>query len=79
MGVKARYRGRHLPNDYYFLQPIDTWIRKVSKEIKLIDKDKIYKEEAKDITNKCFKFGVNPILIIIKERGISVNYSLQIY
>ena len=49
------------PDDYYFLQPIDTWVHKLSKEIKLIDKDKIYKNEAKNITNKCFEFEVNPI------------------
>ena len=47
--------------DYYFLQPIDTWVHKFSKEIKLINKDKIYRNEAKDITDRCFNFGVNPI------------------
>lgn len=47
--------------DYYFLQPIDTWVHKLSKEIKLINKDKIYRNEAKDITDRCFNFGVNPI------------------
>lgn len=47
--------------DYYFLQPIDTWVHKISQKIGLVNKDKIYKNEAKDITNKCFEFGVNPI------------------
>lgn len=49
--------------DYYFLQPIDTWVHQVSKKLKLTNKnkDKIYKDEAKDLTNKCFKLGVNPI------------------
>lgn len=49
------------PDDYYFLQPIDTWVHKLSKKIGLIDKDKIYKDEAKDITDRCFEFGINPI------------------
>jgi len=48
-------------DDYHFLQPIDTWVHKISKNIGLINKDKIYKGEAKDITDKCFEFGVNPI------------------
>jgi len=48
-------------NDYYFLQPIDTWVHKLSKTIGLINEDKIYEGEAKDITDKCFKFEVNPI------------------
>ena len=47
--------------DYYFLQPIDTWVHNLSKRIELVKKDKIYRDEAKDITDKCFKFGVNPI------------------
>lgn len=55
---------------YYYLQPVDTWVHQVSKELKLIDlekakdkngKSKIYEDEAKDITDKCFEFGVNPI------------------
>lgn len=52
----------HLNNkDYYFLQPIDTWVNKISQKVGLINKDKIYKDEAKDITDKCFKYGANPI------------------
>ncbi len=47
--------------DYYFLQPIDTWVHNLSKSIDLVDNNKIYKGEAKDITDKCFEFGVNPI------------------
>jgi len=47
--------------DYYFLQPIDTWVHNLSKKIKLVDNDKIYRDEAKDITDKCFEFRVNPI------------------
>jgi len=47
--------------DYYFLQPIDTWVHNLSKRIELVDNDKIYGDEAKDITDKCFEFGVNPI------------------
>lgn len=46
---------------YYYLQPIDTWVHKLSKELRLIDKDKIYRDEARDITNKCFELGINPI------------------
>ena len=49
------------PDDYYFLQPIDTWVHKISRKVGLINKDKIYKDEAKDITDKCFEIGVNPI------------------
>ncbi len=49
------------PEDYYFLQPVDTWVHKLSKKIKLINRDKIYKDEARDITDKCFKFDVHPI------------------
>jgi len=47
--------------DYYFLQPIDTWVHNLSRRIKLVNNDKIYRDEAKDITSKCFEFGVNPI------------------
>ena len=47
--------------DYYFLQPIDTWVHNLSRRIKLVNNDKIYRDEAKDITDKCFEFGVNPI------------------
>jgi len=31
------------------------------KSIGLVDRDKIYRDEAKDITDKCFELGVNPI------------------
>lgn len=47
--------------DYYFLQPIDTWVHNLSKSIGLVDRDKIYRGEAKDITDKCFELEVNPI------------------
>jgi len=48
--------------EYYFLQPIDTWVHNLSKKIGLVDKrSNIYEGEAKDITDKCFEFGVNPI------------------
>ena len=47
--------------DYYFLQPIDTWVHNLSRRIKLVNNDKIYRNEAKDITDKCLEFGVNPI------------------
>lgn len=47
--------------EYYFLQPIDTWVHNLSKRIELVNSDKIYSDEAKDITDKCFEFGVNPI------------------
>ena len=47
--------------DYYFLQPIDTWVHKISKKIGLVNRDKIYKNEAEDITDKCFEVEVNPI------------------
>jgi hypothetical protein len=47
--------------DYYFLQPIDTWVHNLSRRIELVNNDKSYKNEEKDITDKCFEFGVNPI------------------
>lgn len=58
--------------DYYFLQPVDTWVHQVSinENLRLIDlekakdkngKSKIYIGEAEDITDKCFELGVNPI------------------
>lgn len=47
--------------EYYFLQPIDTWVHNLSKRIELVNNDKIYRDEAKDITDKCFEFRVNPI------------------
>jgi len=47
--------------DYYFLQPIDTWVHNLSKSIDLVNKDKIYRGEAKDITDECFELGVNPM------------------
>lgn len=46
---------------YYLLQPIDTWVHQLSKRVGLVDKNKIYKGEAKDITEKCFEFKTNPI------------------
>ena len=55
---------------YYYLQPVDTWVHQVSEKLELIDlekakdkndKSKIYGDESKDITDKCFEFGVNPI------------------
>ena len=53
------------PEDYYYLQPVDRWVYKVSREINLIEEYGDYnrkaKEIAKDITDKCFKFDVNPI------------------
>jgi len=48
-------------NDYYFLQPIDTWVHNLSKKVGLINKDKIYNDEAKDITDRCFEFEINSI------------------
>jgi hypothetical protein len=48
-------------NDYYYLQPIDTWVHQISRKIGLVHKDKIYSAESKDIVNKCFEFEVNPI------------------
>jgi len=48
-------------NDYCFLQPVDTWVHNLSKRIGLVSRDKIYKSEAKDITDKCFELRVNPI------------------
>lgn len=47
--------------DYYFLQPIDTWVHKISKELELVGEDKIYRGEAKNITDKCFELEINPI------------------
>ena len=47
--------------DYYFLQPIDTWVHNLSKSISLVNKDKIYRVEEKDVTDKCFELDVNPI------------------
>lgn len=47
--------------DYYFLQPIDTWVHQLSKRVGLVGRDKIYTGEAKDITEKCFRFNTNPI------------------
>ena len=34
---------------------------KISKELELIGEDKIYRGEAKDITDKCFELEINPI------------------
>ena len=54
--------GNYLSDEeYYFLQPIGTWVHNLSKRIELVDRRKIYKVEAKDITDKCFELGVNPI------------------
>jgi len=47
--------------DYYFLQPIDTWVHNLSKSIDLVERSKIYRGEVKDITDKCLELGVNPI------------------
>ena len=33
--------------DYYFLQPIDTWVHNLSKRIELVDRSKIYKAKQK--------------------------------
>lgn len=47
--------------DYYYLQPVDTWVHQISKEIGLIEEVKIYKNEARDIVDRCHDFEVNPI------------------
>lgn len=47
--------------DYYYLQPIDTWVHQISRQIGIIKKDDIYKDESLDIVNRCHDFGVNPI------------------
>ena len=47
--------------DYYYLQPVDTWVHQISKHIGIVTKNDIYKNESLDIVNKCHEFGVNPI------------------
>jgi len=47
--------------DYYLLQPVDTWVHQISKRIGIVNRNDIYPEESKDITNKCFDMGINPI------------------
>ncbi len=47
--------------DYYYLQPVDTWVHQISRHIGIVEKDEIYKNESLDIVNKCHEFGVNPI------------------
>ncbi len=47
--------------DYYFLQPIDTWVHQLSNRVGLVHKNKIYRGEAKDITERCFEFKTDPI------------------
>ncbi len=48
---------------YNYLQPVDTWVHQLAKKLNLINPDRtsIYKDEAKDISLKCFEYGVNPI------------------
>lgn len=48
-------------SDYYYLQPVDTWVHQISKLIRLVKEDEIYKEESKDIVDKCHRMKVNPI------------------
>ena len=69
-----KYLDKKVEN-YYFLQPIDTWVHQVSQKLGMINLEKcrhikkktgeeecnIYTDEAKDITNACWKLGVNPI------------------
>lgn len=47
--------------DYQFLQPIDTWVHKLSQRLGLVASDKIYNNEGKDISEKCLELGINPI------------------
>ena len=47
--------------DYYSLQPVDTWVHQISQKIELIREDKIYKNESKDIVDRCREFKISPI------------------
>lgn len=47
--------------DYYYLQPVDTWVHQISRNIGIVEKDDIYNNEALDIVDKCHEFEVNPI------------------
>ncbi len=50
------------PDDYYYLQPVDIWVHRLSRKLGLVSREEIYHEkEARDITNRCFELGVNPI------------------
>jgi len=47
--------------DYYYLQPVDTWVHQISRQIGIVEKEEIYNDESLDIVDRCNEFGVNPI------------------
>jgi len=57
------YKEKLSKEDFYYLQPIDTWVHQVSKKIGIINEkeEKIYKGEAKDIVDFCWENKIDPI------------------
>ena len=69
-----RYLDKKVEN-YYFVQPVDTWVHQISRSLGMINLEKcrninkktreeecnIYRDEPKDITDACWQLGVNPI------------------
>jgi len=49
------------PDDYIYLQPIDTWVFQVAKEIGMINEEKIKKCHPEQIVKKCQEFSIDPI------------------
>lgn len=53
---------KHLKkNEFQFVQPIDTWVHRVSKSMEIVKRKNIYTREPIDIVNVCIKYGVDPI------------------
>ena len=50
-----------IDEDYCYLQPVDTWVHQISRQLKLTKHKYICPEEAADLAKSCLKVGVNPI------------------
>lgn len=49
-----------IKEDYLFLQPIDTWVRQISKKIGITDDEKDLEKIKTKIIDACHNAGVNP-------------------
>ncbi len=57
------YKKRLSKEDFYYLQPIDTWVHQVSKKIGIIKEkeEKIYKGEANKLVDFCWENKIDPV------------------
>ena len=50
-------------DDYFMLFPIDTWVRKICKRLKLVRKNDNDKTIIQKIVRKCKELGIDPLLV----------------